>query len=287
VKEDTQPTYRRQRFLLSFINHIEGSVTLTELQKLVFLHTMNAEDSFYDFIPYKFGAYSFQLAEDLDILRRDGYIKKNNNRVQRVGNTNNEGSFFIVTERGNNLVRKAYNEYPYYTINSELTNKLFKGEEATRLLKEKAKYQRTSHILYTIGYEGKSIESFINLLIENRVRLLCDVRKNPLSRKFGFSKSKLEHITGTVGIKYIHIPDLGIESELRKMLETPEDYSSVFNSYIDTLSDLEPYIDWVKSLFDTYKCIALMCYESDAKMCHRHIISDYITDAHNIRSKEL
>ena len=287
MKEDTQPTYRRQRFLLSFINHIEGSVTLTELQKLVFLHTMNAEDSFYDFIPYKFGAYSFQLAEDLDILRRDGYIKKNNNRVQRVGNTNNEGSFFIVTERGNNLVRKAYNEYPYYTINSELTNKLFKGEEATRLLKEKAKYQRTSHILYTIGYEGKSIESFINLLIENRVRLLCDVRKNPLSRKFGFSKSKLEHITGTVGIKYIHIPDLGIESELRKMLETPEDYSSVFNSYIDTLSDLEPYIDWVKSLFDTYKCIALMCYESDAKMCHRHIISDYITDAHNIRSKEL
>ena len=47
------------------------------------------------------------------------------------------------------------------------------------------------------------------------IGLLCDVRKNPLSRKFGFSKKKLKHITETVGIKYVHIPELGIESDKR------------------------------------------------------------------------
>ena len=64
------------------------------------------------------------------------------------------------------------------------------------------------------------IEAFINNLIQNDIRLLCDVRKNPLSRKFGFSKGKLSHILDTIGIKYVHIPDLGIESDKRRSLDT-------------------------------------------------------------------
>ena len=64
----------RQRFLLVFIRQINESVSSTDLQKLVFLYTMKENPGFYDFLPYKYGAYSFQLAEDLDILQRDGYL---------------------------------------------------------------------------------------------------------------------------------------------------------------------------------------------------------------------
>lgn len=63
-----QPTYKRQRFLLSFMRQLNDIVSLTDLQKLVFLQTMKGGLDFYDFLPYKFGAYSFQLAEDVDIL---------------------------------------------------------------------------------------------------------------------------------------------------------------------------------------------------------------------------
>jgi hypothetical protein len=45
--------------------------------------------------------------------------------------------------------------------------------------------------IVTIGYEGRSLEAFLNLLLQNSVTLLCDVRRNPLSRKYGFSKSTL------------------------------------------------------------------------------------------------
>ncbi|WP_348602891.1 DUF488 family protein [Bartonella tribocorum] len=41
---------------------------------------------------------------------------------------------------------------------------------------------------FTIGYEGKSLENYLNCLLENNIKILCDVRKNPISRKYGFSK---------------------------------------------------------------------------------------------------
>ena len=41
-------------------------------------------------------------------------------------------------------------------------------------------------------------------LIREDVKLLCDVRKNPLSMKFGFSKNQLKGILEGVGIEYIH-----------------------------------------------------------------------------------
>lgn len=51
---NNQPTYKRQRFLLAFIRQLHEGVTATDLQKLVFLHTMKEGSDFYEFIPYKF-----------------------------------------------------------------------------------------------------------------------------------------------------------------------------------------------------------------------------------------
>jgi len=287
MMNNLQPTYRRQRFLLDFIRQLENGVTNTELQKLVFMHTMKNKTDLYEFIPYKFGAYSFQLAEDLDILNKDEYLVLGETRVKAAGEYSQTNLFNIETERGNDLIRKAYREYPYYTINSETINNLFYGTEAEQFNSVKQKYIQSEQSLFTIGYEGKSIEAFINSLIVNGVNLLCDVRKNPLSRKFGFSKGKLEHITDTVGIKYVHIPDLGIESDKRNSLETAEDYHTLFNEYAETLPTLERYLEQIYSLLKSNNRIALMCYEKDAVMCHRHVIRDYITNAHEVRSEDL
>ena len=283
-----QPTYKRQRFLLAFILQLGGSVSSNDLQKLVFLHTMKNNVDYYDFLPYKYGAYSFQLAEDVDILRKNGFLSSEGKRINAVGEYTQNGLFDIPVERGNKLIRRAYLEYPYYTINSEIIDGLFYSEnEKERFNGERQKYIRFDQTLFTIGYEGRSIEAFINTLIQNGIKLLCDVRKNPLSRKFGFSKSKLEHITKTVGIKYIHIPELGIDSDKRSALETIEDYEILFADYAQTLPYLEFYLDWIYSLLRSNIRIALMCYEEDAIMCHRHIIKDYITNTRKVRSVNL
>jgi len=85
VENNIQPTYKRQRFLLAFIRQLRDGVTSTDLQKLVFLYTMKVKSRFYEFIPYKFGAYSFQLAEDADLLRRNGYLATEGLRIKATG----------------------------------------------------------------------------------------------------------------------------------------------------------------------------------------------------------
>jgi len=286
IENNLQPTYRRQRFLLSFIRQIKDGVTSTDLQKLVFLYEMKNKE-YYNFIPYKFGSYSFQLAEDIDILRRDGYLSMENLRIQAMGDYPHESLLSIATERGDKLIRKTYREYPYYAINSEITNRLFNKKEAEKFHYEKQNYTKTDELLFTIGYEGKSIESFMNALIQNGVRLICDVRKNPLSRKFGFSKNKLKHISETIGIQYIHVPDLGIDSDKRSSLETTEDYQCLFKEYKRTLPTHKAILEQVYSLLRSNGRITLMCYEQDPEMCHRHVIRDYLSNIYGVRSEDL
>jgi uncharacterized protein YwgA len=285
-----QPTYKRQRFLLSFVRQL-NSVSATDLQKLVFLNTMAGESNYYEFVPYKFGSYSFQLKEDLDILQRDGFVAleygQDSTRIKAVGEYPVESFNQIATERGNALIRRAYREYPYYAINSEITSRLFRGEELEHFNRSKQVYTQTEQVLFTIGYEGKSIEAFINTLIQNDVRLLCDVRKNPLSRKFGFSKGKLEHITQRVGIKYVHIPDLGIESDKRCSLETLADYEILFEDYAKTLPERKLFLDGVFTLLQQNTRIALMCFELEPEMCHRHVIRDYIVRTCRVRGVDM
>lgn len=290
-EKSNQPTYKRQRFLLEFIRQIKDDVTSTDLQKLVFLNIMKQNLCLYEFIPYKFGPYSFQLAEDVDILFRDKYLSlenaKGSRRIKAIGEYQKKNSFQIATERGSNLIRKAYREYPYYTINSTITGRLFCGKELEIFNNEKKKYNLTDQVLFTVGYEGRSIEAYINTLIKNNIRLLCDVRKNPLSRKFGFSKNKLKHILETVGIKYIHIPEFGIESDKRSSLKTVEDYQLLFHGYAKTLSTLKPQLENLYSMLCSNDRIALMCFERDANLCHRHVIREYMDNIYKIRSEDI
>ena len=286
-----QPTYRRQRFLLAFIRQLQGSVASTDLQKLVFLNTMVEGLDFYEFIPYKYGAYSFQLSEDLEILQRDGYLTiestSKTNRIKAIGDYQSGASFRIAAERGDKLIRKAYREYPYFAIKSEITKRIFDDEEFERFNGVRLQYIKTNQALFTIGYEGKSIEAFINTLIQNDIHLLCDVRMNPLSRKFGFSKGKLAHIADTVGIKYIHVPGLGIESAKRDSLETVEDYKRLFIDYAKTLPCRTLLLEHVYALLQSNMRVALMCYEKEPKMCHRHVIRDYIVNTYRVESADL
>ncbi|WP_244427340.1 DUF488 domain-containing protein [Bartonella rattimassiliensis] len=41
--------------------------------------------------------------------------------------------------------------------------------------------------------------------MENNIKILCDVRKNPISRERGFSKGPLEKALSNIDIEYIYI----------------------------------------------------------------------------------
>ena len=125
-------------------------------------------------------------------------------------------------------------------------------------------------MLFTIGYESLSLESYINKLIINDVRVLCDVRKNAFSQKYGFSKSQLQQACTGVGIEYIHIPELGIDSEERQDLVSQKDYDILFAKYEKTtLKTNEDYLTIILNKIQEKGRVALTCFEKSPIQCHR------------------
>lgn len=138
-------------------------------------------------------------------------------------------------------------------------------------------------IFYTIGYEGLNLEQYLNRLLKHKVHCLCDVRRNPYSQKFGFTKAELMSALKIVGIEYIHIPDLGISSALRQDLKSDSDYYNLFKHYeVDILSHQAHNIKLLKNLLAKYKRISITCFEAKISQCHRSKIANLMREEYTV-----
>lgn len=138
---------------------------------------------------------------------------------------------------------------------------------------------RTSKdVLFTIGYEGKTIDSFLSLLTEHSVTVLVDVRELPLSRKVGFSKTQLHEVLAGRGIEYVPMRSLGSPRELRYQLRDHGDYASFFGGYQEYLSQQRDSLDTLVNLLGK-RALCLMCYEADPAKCHRSAIASALVKA--------
>ena len=124
---------------------------------------------------------------------------------------------------------------------------------------------------YTIGYEKKTIEQFLELLKNAKVKTLVDARKNPVSQyKPDFNKEKLEETLRRHEINYVHHPELGVPSEIRSKLGETGDYDWFFKQYDENVI---PKLDEEVDLETLSYPIAIMCVELDPTKCHRHRIA--------------
>lgn len=124
--------------------------------------------------------------------------------------------------------------------------------------------------LFTVGYEGTHIEEFADFLKAKGVKLVADVRKNPISRKKGFSKNKLAENLRLKGIDYVHRPGLGVPSAWRKLNKDKKlSRAKMFRDYEEKiLPEHEAEILELCALMKSGG-LALLCYEADAADCHR------------------
>ena len=122
----------------------------------------------------------------------------------------------------------------------------------------------------TIGYSGRSLEVFIQALIECGVTTLLDVRHFPGSRfRPEFSKTNLADALNDHGIQYLHKRDLGIPSKVRREHGYPEHTESLWSWYdSEVLSSHIDDLSWFPRLESGLA--ALMCVESDPADCHRY-----------------
>lgn len=272
------------------MEQLSNWVPSIQIQKLMFLLTDNQEERVYDFMPYKYGCYSMQLSQDLRNLTKDGYllckddgtthkykIAKNDLRLSKlIGEKDNSVITRIIKKFANmpinELIKYTYQNYPFFAINSRMAKDILSEAEYSHIVKQRPHKEESS--LITIGYEGLSLEQYIVILLRNDVRMLCDVRKNAYSQKFGFSKSQLAKACDGAGIRYEHIPNLGIVSEKRQDLKSQSDYNTLFDDYESTtLVGARNELNHLFMLLQNEKRIALTCFEHDPLQCHRSRIA--------------
>ena len=278
----------RQRLLLQLLGALGGRSTMSDFQKLLFLwcHDEQADASPYDFVPYRFGAFSFTSYADRRKLIDRGLLEDDEHswslsvEGREVADLVSDDRFSSFVHRyqslrGEKLVAETYRRFPYYAIRSEIVEHVLAGDQPALERVAEARKPKETASLSTIGYEGQSLERFLNALLTVGVTLLCDVRRNALSRKYGFSKGTLSRGCDGVGIRYEHLPQLGIASEQRQALSTQADYDALFAEYrrtwLPTQSDtLQTVSDWING----GERVALMCYEHLPQQCHRHCVAD-------------
>jgi uncharacterized protein (DUF488 family) len=133
-------------------------------------------------------------------------------------------------------------------------------------------------VLYTIGYAGHTIDSFIQALRAQRISVLLDVRLTPISRKKGFSKHALHNALDGAGITYHHFSALGSPKKLRQDLYADGDYEAFFASFRDYLRCHEKTVFRAAELAEAGK-VCLMCVEKHPDECHRSVVADAIVGA--------
>ena len=132
-------------------------------------------------------------------------------------------------------------------------------------------------LLATIGYEGRSYEAYFNQLLGLGISRLCDVRQNPLSRKWGFSKRLLSQGCEELGIRYEPFPQLGIESKHRASLGDRAAYNRLFARYeATTLPRCRDAVGRIAGWVDAGERVAITCYERDSRDCHRSQLASAI-----------
>lgn len=284
--------FHRHRLVLALLKAMPELDT-RDLQNLLFIYcqTMDRAKPFFEFVPSETGPVSFTVLADLEKLRALDLLEQNDSwaltaygqacvlefsdHLQRVR------AFKRRVDVSDSVRLSEYiaQRFPYYILN----------------IQEKYRYEFNAKTpgegaLYTIGYEGRSVEQYLILLIENKVHRLCDVRRNPISRKFGFSKSVLREKCAQMGIEYSHLPKLGIASEYRRKLDTQEAYDALFQQYLtEWLPHQQDSLDQIRTWLDNGERVALTCFEEHASQCHRHCVAETIeTDmSETVRVKNL
>lgn len=127
--------------------------------------------------------------------------------------------------------------------------------------------------MYTIGYQGSSLERLIQTLADADVSVLVDTRETPMSRRPEFRAKSLETALEEVGIRYLPMRALGAPKALRAM--APGDWDGFADGYRERLSLVREELESLVPLVETER-VCLLCFEADPEACHRSLLAHEI-----------
>ena len=130
--------------------------------------------------------------------------------------------------------------------------------------------------VFTIGHSTRGVDELLALLRENGIRLLVDVRRFPISRRYPhFTGPALAASLAQAGIGYHHERDLGGHREPRPGSPHTGLRAAAFRGYADHMAT-PAFREALARLQDkaAARPTAFMCAEADPQRCHRQLVAD-------------
>jgi uncharacterized protein (DUF488 family) len=130
--------------------------------------------------------------------------------------------------------------------------------------------------LYTIGFTEKSAEQFFNLLKNNGVKKILDIRINNFSQLAGFAKgSDLRYFAKEIGnIAYEHNINLAPTKEMLTRIRNKE---LTWNEYeVEYLTLIKKRKIANKIDISNLHKTCLLCSEHTPDQCHRRLLAEYL-----------
>lgn len=164
--------FYRRKIILGLIELLGGNVEKLRFQKLLFLYAMKKQNPEYDFIPYKFGCYSYSAKADMNTMVKKGYLSETENTYGKSDTLNYFNKLKIEDAKllqevvsdygqmsGDALIKHTYLNFPFFAILSTIAKDVLPGKLYDRVEKAIPKCEETT--LFTIGYEGISLEMYL------------------------------------------------------------------------------------------------------------------------------
>jgi uncharacterized protein (DUF488 family) len=127
--------------------------------------------------------------------------------------------------------------------------------------------------IYSVGYEGMTLDALVDRLVGARVSVLVDVRFNPVSRKPGFSKKSLTAVLEDAGIEYVHEKELGNPQDNRDSFRNGDGETGRSRMRAMLNDGGGEALDRLVDLASNQR-VAVLCVERDHSRCHRDVITD-------------
>ncbi len=278
--------FRRQKILLSLLAETRRTLPRTSLVQLAFLlrneTSLGDDATFFDFVPLGGSPYSFSMVHELEGLEKAGYLRGEGGRLSLAFARTEESRGLIGQLPGpireavrsicgkygrmsrDALVQDVARRYPWYANGS-------------------ASHRTESPVsVFTAGYEGTSVERFLDRLLRNGIGVIADVRANPVSRKYGLGRRCLAGVAEKLGIQYRSFSSLGIPRQARRGLDSHASYQRLLDSYERQILPHQSAELANLSLLARREATVLICKEHDARFCHRSRLAAAIARATNL-----
>ncbi|MGA9347781.1 MAG: DUF488 domain-containing protein [Anaerolineae bacterium] len=130
--------------------------------------------------------------------------------------------------------------------------------------------------VYTIGYKGKPLATFIGQLREAGVDAVIDVRLRNTSHLAGYTKrDDLAFLLREgFGIAYEHHPELAPTPEILDAYRHDQDWAAYESRFLLLLEERSAE-EVGREILTRYQSVCLLCAEPEADHCHRRLVAEY------------